>query len=641
MREKSSTEISMHALISKTGLTRNQIRSLMKKNGIEHDGSPAMKYHADDVDDILRRENERKIRLNQRRRNTREKSHEDLYSVLTAPLDIIKPSNARVADPADANRVRDNVEVVVKRRQNPPASVYLRLGPTNSGKTYASLERLSEAYSETPDGTYVYAGPLRMLAYEVYLKLAEKHGYENVGFLTGEEQINPDAPILACTVEMTPMTGTLLILDEAHWAAQQVRGNRWTALMHEGEYQEFHIIAATEAKDALEPLFSDAWHYEVVHHERRTPIEYGGMISMDDVPDRSAVVCFSRASVYAAAKVLSDKGKKVSVLYGTLPLAVRKSQIEKYLDGTYDIMVVTDVIGHGINLPIDNIVFAETVKFDGEQKRNLYTWEGAQIAGRAGRYGYSEKGMVYLAEGMSWFSPDEEFVEDAVEVARGTKKSDLDITKPFTLPAYPDLGLYPEDTGHLFHALQVWESKAIPAMADLLVGPASLTSMKASVEAVASALRTPVQAGMAASKGSNDWKIDADLLWQIITVPLEKNGLVQRGVAEWLNNGSPQPLKDILDRHVHPALTTKDIHLMEKAAGYVAELRMAHLAFSGRGDIDFLAPDTLTPLLDRLSKKIIKALPLAVKNSAEGMCDDCGVPVSPKYLVCRNCDKAA
>lgn len=641
MRESSSTEISMHSLISKTGLTKNQIRSLMKKNGIDHDGSPSMKYISHEVEDVLFKENERKIRTTQRRKNTRSKSTADLYSVISEPIESFKPSNARVADPADMNRVRDNVRVVVNRRQNPPASVYLRLGPTNSGKTYSSLERLSEAFGENPEGTYVYAGPLRMLAYEVYLKMVEKHGYENVGFLTGEEQINPDAPILACTVEMTPMNGTLLILDEAHWAAQQVRGNRWTALMHEGEYQEFHIIAATEAKDALEPLFADAWHYEVVHHERRTPIEYGGMISLDDVPDRSAVVCFSRASVYAAAKILSDKGKKVSVLYGTLPLAVRKSQIEKYLDGTYDIMVVTDVIGHGINLPIDNIVFAETVKFDGEQKRNLHTWEGAQIAGRAGRYGYSEKGMVYLAEGMSWFSPDEEFVEDAVEVARGTKKSDLDITKPFTLPAYPDLGLYPDDTGHLFHALQVWESKAITAMKDLLVGPASLTSMKASVEAVASALRTPVQAGMSASKGSNSWTIEAALLWQIITVPLEKGGLAQRAVADWLNNGSTQSLTDILDRHVNPALTTKDIHMMEKAAGYVAELRMAHLAFNDKGDIDFLSPEILTSLLDRLSKKIIKALPLAVKNSAEGMCDDCGVPVSPKYLVCRNCDKAA
>lgn len=641
MRENTSTEVSMHALISRTGLTKNQIRSLMKKNGIEHDGSPSMKYPSDEVESILFKENERKIRTNQRRKNIRSKSPADLYAVITEPLDIVRAANARIADPVDMNRVRDNVQVVVKRRQTPPASVYLRLGPTNSGKTYASLERLSEAYAENPQGTYVYAGPLRMLAYEVYLKMVEKHGYENVGFLTGEEQINPDAPILACTVEMTPMSGTLLILDEAHWAAQQVRGNRWTALMHEGEYQEFHVIAATEAKDALEPLFSDAWHYEVVHHERRTPIEYGGMIALEDVPDRSAVVCFSRASVYAAAKILSDKGKKVSVLYGTLPLAVRKSQIEKYLDGTYDIMVVTDVIGHGINLPIDNIVFAETVKFDGEQKRNLFTWEGAQIAGRAGRYGYSEKGMVYLAEGMSWFSPDEEFVEEAVEVARGTKKSDLDITKPFTLPTYPDLGLYPDDTGHLFHALQVWESKATVAMSNLLVAPASLTSMKASVEAVASALRTPVQAGMAASKGSNDWKIDASLLWQIITVPLEKGGLAQRGVADWLNNGSTQALEDILERHIHPALTTKDIHMMEKAAGYVAELRMAHLAFSERGDIDFLSPNVLNPLLDRLSKKIIKALPLAVKNSAEGMCDDCGVPVSPKYVVCRNCDKAA
>ena len=43
-------------------------------------------------------------------------------------------------------------------------------------------------------------------------------------------------------------------------------------------------------------------------------------------------------------------------------------------------IVTTDVIGHGINLPLRAVAFAETDKFDGKQRRPLRVWEAAQIA---------------------------------------------------------------------------------------------------------------------------------------------------------------------------------------------------------------------------------------------------------------------
>ena len=57
-------------------------------------------------------------------------------------------------------------------------------------------------------------------------------------------------------------------------------------------------------------------------------------------------------------------------------------------------VVATDAIGMGINLPIRRIVFMNTIKFDGTSKRRLQAEEIRQIAGRAGRYGFYDTGYV-------------------------------------------------------------------------------------------------------------------------------------------------------------------------------------------------------------------------------------------------------
>ena len=57
-------------------------------------------------------------------------------------------------------------------------------------------------------------------------------------------------------------------------------------------------------------------------------------------------------------------------------------------------VVSTDAIGMGLNLPIRRIVFVETRKFDGVNKRTLNPEEIKQIAGRAGRYGLYDEGFV-------------------------------------------------------------------------------------------------------------------------------------------------------------------------------------------------------------------------------------------------------
>src|SRR5205823_8630130 len=92
-------------------------------------------------------------------------------------------------------------------RRVEPETVIAHLGPTNTGKTHDALRFLVE------NGRGVYAAPLRMLAQEAYRRLASELG-DGVGLVTGEERVNPDAPIICCTAEMAPMGGETLVLDE-------------------------------------------------------------------------------------------------------------------------------------------------------------------------------------------------------------------------------------------------------------------------------------------------------------------------------------------------------------------------------------------------------------------------------------------
>ena len=110
-----------------------------------------------------------------------------------------------------------------------------------SGKTHDALRFLVE------NGRGVYAAPLRMLAQEAHRRLAAELGDERVGLVTGEERVNPDAPIICCTAEMAPMRGETLVLDEVQWAEDEERGSAWTRLMLGGEYRHILLLGAVEA----------------------------------------------------------------------------------------------------------------------------------------------------------------------------------------------------------------------------------------------------------------------------------------------------------------------------------------------------------------------------------------------------------
>ena len=70
--------------------------------------------------------------------------------------------------------------------------------------------------------------------------------------------------------------------------------------------------------------------------------------------------------------------------------------------GKMQYVVSTDAIGMGLNLPIRRIIFMDTEKFDGIERRSLKPAEIQQIAGRAGRYGMYDKGFVGSTENIDF-----------------------------------------------------------------------------------------------------------------------------------------------------------------------------------------------------------------------------------------------
>ena len=275
------------------------------------------------------------------------------------------------------------IEITLPSRRVEPESVVANLGPTNSGKTYEALQFLAR------EGRGVYAGPLRMLAQEAHRRLSEELGADMVGLVTGEERINDTAPILCCTVEMAPGRGDVLVLDEVQWADDEERGAAWTRLLLEGEYKHIRLLGALDALPLVRHAFPDA---EVRVFERMLPLEWIGPVQLRSLTPGTVLVAFSRKAVLAlAGEVNRLHPDRVAVLYGAMPLGSRREEIDRFLERRADICVATDVLGHGVNLPCETLLFAETTKFDGENRRDLLPWEIAQIAGGRGGSAWSSE----------------------------------------------------------------------------------------------------------------------------------------------------------------------------------------------------------------------------------------------------------
>ena len=268
----------------------------------------------------------------------------------------------------------------------------LHIGPTNSGKTYEAIEALKNAESG------VYLAPLRLLAYEQYDNL--NRAGASCTLVTGEERREVEGAYLrSSTIEMLDFKRRyqVAVIDEAQMMTDDERGGAWTAAIMGVRAREIHVCAAPSAETLLKRVIEECGDtFEVTYHERKTPLVFENQIFEfpQDVRSGDALIVFSRRDVHAAAAELQKLGKTCSIIYGALPYDVRYEEARKFREGETDIVVATDAIGMGLNMPVRRIVFLQADKFDGYERRPLYAGEIQQIAGRAGRFGIYDEGRV-------------------------------------------------------------------------------------------------------------------------------------------------------------------------------------------------------------------------------------------------------
>ncbi|MEM1484785.1 helicase-related protein [Oscillospiraceae bacterium PP1C4] len=269
--------------------------------------------------------------------------------------------------------------------------IYLHLGDTNTGKTYNAIQRLKQA------GEGVYLAPLRILALEIFEKLNQ----EGIGcnLVTGEEELLVEgARHVSSTVEKLDMDQSydVAVIDEIQMIANSQRGQAWTRALLGLRCPEIHVCGALNTKELLIKIIEDCGDaYEIKEYTRSTPLEiYEPSYEYSDAEKGDALVIFSKQRVLEISKYFLDKGTKTSVIYGDLPPEVRKIQYNRFISGESSILITTDAIGMGVNLPIRRIIFMNVQKFDGEEIRYLTSQEVKQIGGRAGRQGIYDIGYV-------------------------------------------------------------------------------------------------------------------------------------------------------------------------------------------------------------------------------------------------------
>ncbi|WP_193174777.1 helicase-related protein [Oricola nitratireducens] len=255
------------------------------------------------------------------------------------------------------------------------------LGPTNTGKTHYAIERMV-AHSSGVIGL-----PLRLLAREVYGRVAEKVGVSQVALVTGEEKIvPPKARFQVCTVEaMPPETDAAFVaIDEVQLAGDLERGHIFTdRILNVRGREETLLLGAGTMAGILRQLLPGI---DIVSRPRMSQLVYAGSKKITRLPRRSAIVAFSADQVYAIAELIRRQRGGAAVVMGALSPRTRNAQVELYQSGDVDFLVATDAIGMGLNLDVDHVAFAQLRKFDGYTYRDLNPAEMGQIAGRAGRH---------------------------------------------------------------------------------------------------------------------------------------------------------------------------------------------------------------------------------------------------------------
>lgn len=296
--------------------------------------------------------------------------------------------------------------------------------PTNSGKTLVAYQ-----WSNVLNHDFrkiIFTAPIKALSNERYREL-KKEGVD-VGLITGDVKWNPNADVLCMTQEIYSQGYYTrvcdVILDEFHYIFHNHDRARcyMESIDQSNPKSKLLLMSATikdptsiakYLKNLTERKFQVAETYE-----RLVPLNYNfSGIKLKDVKD-AIIFCFSRSAINKIIydlcelrrKIDSHKIKKISDLafecmvefmpeweygisryHGKL-LPKEKMFIEYLFRHNYiDVIVGTDALALGVNLPAMTTIIAQTYK---PTNKHLEPSEFLQLAGRAGRFGYHPQGIA-------------------------------------------------------------------------------------------------------------------------------------------------------------------------------------------------------------------------------------------------------
>ncbi|MCE2390865.1 MAG: DUF3516 domain-containing protein [Proteobacteria bacterium] len=318
--------------------------------------------------------------------------------------------------------------------------------PTGSGKSLVAVALHFKALCEGRRSWY--SAPTKALVNEKFFALCRDFGPESVGMLTGDASINPEAPIVCCTAEVLANVALrrgeraeipYVVMDEFHFYADPQRGFAWQVPLLSLPRTLFLLMSATLgdmsgiARNLRRRTGRDvAW---VQNEERPVPLDYeyretplhrsvetlleegrAPIYVVSFTQRESADLAQALTSAGVADRPLRDRirgeiaGFRFDTPYGRdvrrcLGFGVglhHAGLLPKYRllverlaqQGLLRVISGTDTLGVGVNIPIRTVLFTRLAKFDGRRVSLLRVRDFKQIAGRAGRRGFDERGSV-------------------------------------------------------------------------------------------------------------------------------------------------------------------------------------------------------------------------------------------------------
>jgi ATP-dependent RNA helicase SUPV3L1/SUV3 len=478
----------------------------------------------------------------------------------------------------------------------------LHIGPTNSGKTYTAMEQLRRG------GTGYYLAPLRLLALEGYEDLRE-HGV-SASLITGEEQlVDENATHISSTIEMISFESEVdcCVIDEVQMIGDRDRGWAWANAIIGAPAKTVIMTGSPNSREAVVALAEYLGEpLEIVEFERMNPLELlKAPIRIDAIEPQTAVIAFTRSNALRLKQQLSST-YKTSIIYGNLSPEVRREEARRFREGETEVLIATDAIAMGLNLPIKTLLFSKADKFDGQNQRSLSVSEVRQISGRAGRYGMSEKGYVGA------LSPD------VLKTITTLFTKEIEpITLPFNVMANFD---------HIMLVSTILEESSLSSIIAFFVenmkfeGPFRAANLESMVEAAAIADR---------------YELDMRTKYILATAPLSTRSLLVMAAFERYVRALEQkkPIAFIAPQRLGAyALTSEEL---QEAEDRIKEISL-YLWLSYRLDEYFIDAEKARSFRGELNRFIENSLK---QSHFVPRCRTCGKPLPPQseFNICQSC----